>query len=186
MQKRKTSETWVIFSSSVVSWLSAESCRCCSTSAGDMMVTWSAGSFPVLPCTVPYSQPVQEQNMTNCAQLMRHLLHMSRTDAGVWPSGLVRWLVRDFVRTVVGSNPATAKIVIVISCAPWQGCLNPVSHKVFLRCLPVYGGTTSAIVRWCNGASPPIRSCFARNISSTKWAIYKKPKESTLYITKIV
>ena len=50
--------------------------------------------------------------------------------------------------------PVTDKIVIVISCAPLQGCLNPVSHKVFLRCLPVYGGTTSATIRWCNGASP--------------------------------
>ena len=36
-------------------------------------------------------------------------------------------------------------------------CLSRLSYineyKVFLRCLPVYGGTTSAIIRWCNGAS---------------------------------
>ena len=30
------------------------------------------------------------------------------TDAGVWPSGLVRWLA-DFIRTVVGSNPSHDK-----------------------------------------------------------------------------
>ena len=29
-------------------------------------------------------------------------------------------------------------------------------YKVFLRCLPVYGGTTSATIRWCNGASPKV------------------------------
>ena len=66
--------------------------------------------------------------------------------------------------------PAMAKIAIVISCAPWQGCLNPVSHKVFLRYLPVYGGTTSATIRCCNEASP---EGFARNISSLKGVIKK-------------
>ena len=73
-----------------------------------------------------------------------------------WPSGLVRWLAgfrSDGLRVWI---PATTKIVIVISCAPWQGCWNPVSHNVFLRLIPVYGGTTSATILWCNGASPQI------------------------------
>ena len=30
---------------------------------------------------------------------------IGRIDAGVWPSGLARWLV-DFVVAVVGSNPS--------------------------------------------------------------------------------
>ena len=43
-------------------------------------------------------------------------------DVGVTerPSGLVRWLVEDFVRQVDDRIPAASKIVIVISCALWQ------------------------------------------------------------------
>ena len=48
-----------------------------------------------------------------------------------------------------------------------KGCLNSVSHKVFLRCLPVYGGTTSATI---TGAIRYHTRCFARNISFPKEA----------------
>ena len=40
------------------------------------------------------------------------------------------------------------------SCLSRLSCIN--EYKVFLRCLPVYGGTTSATIRWCNGASPEV------------------------------
>ena len=39
-------------------------------------------------------------------------------------------------------------------CLSRLSCMN--EYKVFLRCLPVYGGTTSATIRWCNGASPEV------------------------------
>ena len=39
-------------------------------------------------------------------------------------------------------------------CLSRLSCIN--EYKVFLRCLPVYGGTTSATIRWCNGASPEV------------------------------
>ena len=63
-------------------------------------------------------------------------------DAGEWPSGFRRWLVGFRSDFGPGSIPSQAKIVIVISCAPWQGRLNPVGHGGFLRCLPDEGGTT--------------------------------------------
>jgi len=57
-------------------------------------------------------------------------------DSSVWSSGLVRWLLMDFVRQIVefvGSNPSRAvKIVVVISCVLWQNGLKPVCYKVFL------------------------------------------------------
>src|SRR5271165_5705108 len=37
-------------------------------------------------------------------------------------------------------------------CLSCLSCIN--EYKVFLRCPPVYGGTTSATISWCNGASP--------------------------------
>ena len=39
-------------------------------------------------------------------------------------------------------------------CLSRLSCIN--EYKVFLRCLPVYGGTTSATIRWCNGASAEV------------------------------
>ena len=39
-------------------------------------------------------------------------------------------------------------------CLGRLSCIN--EYKVFLRCLPVYGGTTSATICWCNAASPEV------------------------------
>ena len=39
-------------------------------------------------------------------------------------------------------------------CLSRLSCIN--EYKVFLRCPPVYGGTTSATIRLCNGASPEV------------------------------
>ena len=39
-------------------------------------------------------------------------------------------------------------------CLSRPSCTH--EYKVFLRCLPVYDGTTSATIRWCNGASPEV------------------------------
>ena len=39
-------------------------------------------------------------------------------------------------------------------CLSRLSCIN--EYKVFLRCLPVYGGTTLATIRWWNGASPEV------------------------------
>ena len=41
-------------------------------------------------------------------------------------------------------------------CLSRLSCIN--EYKVFLQCLPVYGGTTSATIRWCNEASPEVLS----------------------------
>ena len=75
----------------------------------------------------------------------------------MWSSTLVRWLV-NFVQTVVGSNPSHGcdrDSRFVCHC-PMEGCLNPVGRKMFLRCLPVYCGITSAAIHCCNGASPEV------------------------------
>src|ERR1700690_1071712 len=81
----------------------------------------------------------------------------------VWPSGQRRWLV---VRTVVSSNPGRGEDCDSHFVRPWQRCLKSVSHEEFLRCLPVYGGTTSAIhLLWVMGHHP---RCFDRSTSSPK------------------
>ena len=41
---------------------------------------------------------------------LKLLYHQTQSkDAGMWSSGLVHWLVRDFVRMVVGSDPSHGK-----------------------------------------------------------------------------
>jgi len=49
-----------------------------------------------------------------------HNEHIQYFIKDMWPGGLARWLV-DFERTVVGSIPAEAKTVIVISCTICKG-----------------------------------------------------------------
>ena len=61
---------------------------------------------------------------------------------------------------VQGSNPGGVGWIAVLGklhngpCLSRLSCIN--EHKVFLRYPPVYGGTTSATIRWCNGASPEV------------------------------
>ena len=64
----------------------------------------------------------------------------------------MRWFVGISCGRASVQIPAAAKIVMVTSCAPLQSCLNPVSRKVFRRCLPINGAT----IRWCNVASPEV------------------------------
>ena len=68
---------------------------------------------------------------------------------------IVRWLV-DFVLAVVGSNPSHVYDYDSHFVRPLERVLYSRQHAVFLRCLPIYDGTTSATIRWCNGASPEV------------------------------
>src|SRR5271168_3610487 len=62
-------------------------------------------------------------------------------------------------------------------CLSRLSCIN--EYKVFLRCPPVYGGTTSATIRWCNGASPEVlrkKHLFPKGLFKKK----KKKRRSRL------
>ena len=85
--------------------------------------------------------------------------------------------------------PTTAKIVAVISCAPWQGCLNLLSAS---QCsYDAYQSMVEPPQRPSAGAMGHHPRCFARNIYSLQGAMKKrkkkgKPPSAGIYLSDVV
>ena len=61
--------------------------------------------YDVRDAATPSQSALRSNGMTSHSANCNQLNNQPTTDAGVWPSGLARWLV-DFDLAVVGSNPS--------------------------------------------------------------------------------